>query len=246
MDEERFTGVRRLRTEVDRSYGPALCWHRRGSGVRTSGYFLGGVLIRILLAHGSKLVREALAVALSQVEGLHVGCELATGEDVLAAARRSRPDIVLLDFALPYAATVCQLCETICAELAECKVLVMIDRRAQAGLVSMVARLAPRVGIIATEDSVNRLVRSIHQLVDGRFVLDAAVAVAALTANNPLTGRECDILRLAAHGAPAKEIATTLYLSAGTVRNYLARIKMKTGARTPLEAIRRAQDSGWI
>jgi two-component system response regulator DesR len=200
-----------------------------------------------LVAHGHKLVRQALAVAVSQEDGLHVASELAKGEDVLAMARRTEPDVVLLDFALPFATTVCQLCETLCDELAECKILIMIDRRAQAGLASTVVRLAPRVGIIATEESIDRLIRSIYQLAEGRFVLDVEFAVAALNANNnPLTERERDILRLAVHGAPAKEIAGNLYLSAGTVRNYLARIKMKTGARTRLDAIRRAQDAGWI
>jgi two-component system response regulator DesR len=78
-------------------------------------------------------------------------------------------------------------------------------------------------------------------------VLDTEVAVAALTAgDNPLTDREREVLRLALDGAPAKEIAKNLYLSTGTVRNYLSRILDKTGARTRIEAIRIAQEAGWI
>jgi two-component system response regulator DesR len=203
-------------------------------------------LIRVSVAHGRTLVRQALAAALSREAGLHVTSELARGEDLLAQARRAEPDVVLLDVALPYAGTGCQLCETLCADLAQCKVLIMSDRQRQAGLAATVARLAPRVGIIATEDTVALLIKSIYQLVEGRFVLDVELAVAAFNASNPLTGRERDILRLAVHGAPAKDIAANLFLSAGTVRNYLARIKMKTGARTRLEAIRYAQEAGWI
>jgi two-component system response regulator DesR len=81
----------------------------------------------------------------------------------------------------------------------------------------------------------------------GKFVLDVEFAVAALNADrNPLTERERAILRLARKGEPAKEIAAKLYLSAGTVRNYLSRAMAKTGARTRIEAVRRAQDAGWI
>jgi two-component system response regulator DesR len=84
-------------------------------------------------------------------------------------------------------------------------------------------------------------------LARGEPVLDVELAVAALTAkDNPLTDRELDVLRLARNGAPTKEIASNLYLSAGTVRNHLARIVLKTGARTRQDAIRIAQDAGWI
>jgi two-component system, NarL family, response regulator DesR len=73
------------------------------------------------------------------------------------------------------------------------------------------------------------------------------VAVAALTAaKNPLTPRERGILAIAAEGVPVKEIANRLHLAVGTVRNNLSRILTKTGARTRIEAVRIAQDAGWL
>ena len=65
-------------------------------------------------------------------------------------------------------------------------------------------------------------------------------------ARNPLTSRELDALRLAAAGATTAEIATDLYLAVGTVRNYLSRVIMKTGARNRVDAIRIAADAGWL
>ena len=70
--------------------------------------------------------------------------------------------------------------------------------------------------------------------------------VALRSGDTVLTDRECDVLRLAALGSTAKEIATSLCLSTGTVRNYLSKILNKLSARTRIEAIRIAQDSGWI
>lgn len=204
-------------------------------------------MIRILLVHGSRLIRQALSAVLSQEEDMEVGWELSAGDDVLGVTVREHPDVVLLDFALPDAAAAGELCEELCAKMPGCRVLILVDRRACAGLLPVLTRLTPAVGIVATEESVPRLIQGIRQLMEGKFVFDVELAIAALNANkNPLTEREKDILRLAVNGAPPKEIAARLYLSAGTVRNYLSRVMAKTGARTRIEAVRRAQESGWI
>jgi two-component system response regulator DesR len=192
-------------------------------------------------------MRQALSAVLSQEEDMKVAWELSAGDDVIGVAVREQPDVILLDFALPDAAAAGELCETLCVKMPDCRVLMLVDRRACAGLLPVLTRLTPRVGIVATEDSVPRLIQGIRQLMKGEFVLDVELAIAALNADkNPLTEREKDILRLAVQGAPAKEIAARLYLSAGTVRNYLSRVMAKTGARTRIEAVRRAQEAGWI
>jgi two-component system response regulator DesR len=128
-----------------------------------------------------------------------------------------------------------------------CAALVTLDRRSSAAIGPELVKLVPRVGLIATDATPTVLLDGVRRLYRGEAVLDVELAVAALTAKeNPLTDREREVLRLARDGAPTKEIARRLYLSAGTVRNYLARIVAKTGARTRLEAIRIAQDAGWI
>jgi two-component system response regulator DesR len=192
-------------------------------------------------------MRQALAAALSQEDDLEVAWELPADGDVLAVAARERPDVIVLDFALPDANAAGELCEKLCVRVPECRILILVDRRACAAMLPVLTRLTPRVGIVATEDSVPRLIQGVRQLTAGEFVLDVELAVAALNADkNPLTEREKDILRLAVQGEPAKDIAAKLYLSAGTVRNYLSRVMTKTGARTRIEAVRRAQESGWI
>jgi two-component system response regulator DesR len=203
-------------------------------------------LIRILLGREGRVWREALAAVLSLEEDLEVVAELAQTDEVPVVAARKRPEAVVLDHALPGSLTVPDLCEKLGAALPRSAVLVLMDGRGGA-LSTALARLAPRVGVLATDATPWQLVESVRQLVRGEPVLDAKVAVAALTAReNPLTDREREVLRLAADGAPAKEIATELFLSPGTVRNYLSRVIAKTGARTRIEAIRIAQESGWI
>lgn len=204
-------------------------------------------MIRIMLIHGSRLVRQALASVLAQEADIEVPWDLSAGEDVVPEASRHRPDVIVLDLASPDVTAAGELCEAICGKLPECRVLTLVDRRACTGLLPLLTRLAPQVGVIATDEPVTRLVEGVRELVAGEFVLDVELAVAALNAGrNPLTEREKEILRLVVKGEPAAEIATHLFLSTGTVRNYLSRIMTKTGARTRIEAVRRAQEAGWI
>jgi two-component system response regulator DesR len=78
-------------------------------------------------------------------------------------------------------------------------------------------------------------------------VLDPSLAVTAWDlADNPLTPREKDVLRLTAKGAEATEIAAGLFLSAGTVRNHLTTIVSKLNARNRTDAVRIAQEAGWL
>lgn len=78
-------------------------------------------------------------------------------------------------------------------------------------------------------------------------MLDPSLAVTAWDlADNPLTPRETDVLRLAAEGAEAPEIAERLFLSAGTVRNYLTAAVAKLNARNRTDAARIAREAGWL
>jgi len=206
----------------------------------------GGTLIRIVLGHQGRLFRTALATVLSQEEDLEVIAEISNKDDALAIVQRERPRVIVLDHALPGDVPVLDLCVMLRASVPDCAILILIDSRASTGR-SALARLVPTVGLMAIDASPSQLVDAVRQLARGEPVLDVHFALAALTAaSGPLTEREREVLRLAADGAPAKEIAAKLFLSAGTVRNYLSRVIAKTGARTRIEAIRLARESGWI
>lgn len=203
-------------------------------------------MIRIVLGHRSTLVRGALAAVLSREPGLTVVAELARDEEVLTVVVRERPHVVVLDALPPGTVALGELCHELCRRVPRMRVLVMLDHGA-ARVGRSLVRLAPRVGFFATDASPDDLVAAVRRLAHGEPVLDPELAVAALNASdNPLTVRECEVLRLAMRGAPATEIAGSLRLSIGTVRNHLSRIVSKTGARTRIEAIRLAQEAGWI
>jgi len=109
------------------------------------------------------------------------------------------------------------------------------------------AAAACATGLVVSDAAPDVLADAVRQVARGIKVIDPDLAFAALaTADNPLTPRELDTLRYAAQGATCAEIARELYLSVGTVRNYLSRVITKTGARNRIDAIRIAQGSGWI
>jgi two-component system, NarL family, response regulator DesR len=139
------------------------------------------------------------------------------------------------------------ICTDLQVAVPECSVLVVLDPATVGCTGAALARHLPRVGLIGIGATPAHLVRSLRRIVRGEAVLDADLAVVALTTRtNPLTDRESEVLSLAAAGVPLREIAEQVFLSTGTVRNYLYRIVTKTGARTRIDAIRIAQKAGWI
>ncbi len=166
--------------------------------------------------------------------------------EVLPAVLSRRPDVVVADFellgvdGLPLARGLPQWPH-------HCRVLILAERRRSSVLGKVLAAEAPRgVGFLAKDGPPGRLVEAVRRVARGEPYVDAELVVTALHTRNPLTPREVEVLSLAAQGGPVDEIAAKLALSPGTVRNHVSRIIAKTGARTRIEAVRIAGDSGWI
>lgn len=200
-------------------------------------------MIRVLLGHRNTLIGRALSAILSREPDLYVLGELAKPEDLMSFAVRERPTVVVLDQFVAESDDLDQLCHEVPAP----SVLVVFERQTFVPTGRRLVRSAPRVGLIANDASPDQLVEAVRRLSRGRPVVDIELAMAALTAgDNPLTCREQEVLNLVSTGATAQEVARALVLSTGTVRNHLSRILAKTGARTRIEAVRKAQVAGWI
>ncbi|WP_435971460.1 helix-turn-helix transcriptional regulator [Streptomyces sp. Qhu_M48] len=108
------------------------------------------------------------------------------------------------------------------------------------------AHAAGATGFVDKNGPKCRLLEAVHRLAKGERFIDDTLAVGFLqAAEMPLTRRELSVLSLAADGAPVAEIAATLFLTKGTVRNYMASVIRKVGARNRVDAIRIAQGAGW-
>ncbi|MCZ7374348.1 response regulator transcription factor [Micromonospora sp. WMMC250] len=194
-------------------------------------------MIRTLLALDSALVLGALSFVLAAEDDIRVVAEVDRGDAVPEAVRDGRPDVVVadLDFVEGVEAS----------RLGECPVLVLAHPRRAGRLRGM--RCGTRmIGILRSDVAPQRVVEGIRLLARREPVLDADLVVAALHADGPLTDRETEVLALTAEGAPVAEVAVSLGLTSGTVRNHLGRIARKVGARTRVEAVRVAREAGWI
>jgi two-component system response regulator DesR len=106
---------------------------------------------------------------------------------------------------------------------------------------------AGAVGFVVKDAPAEVLAAAIRRVMAGERVIDPQLAAATLaTGESPLTPRERDVLSVARSGTTVAEIAATLYLSEGTVRNYLSAAIAKTSARNRLDALRVADERGWL
>ncbi|MBB2946631.1 two-component system response regulator DesR [Actinoplanes lutulentus] len=201
-------------------------------------------MIRILLVEPMNLLRGALAATLSLEEDFTVVAELGCLHEAPAMARAVPPDVAIINVGL-LAGDGLRLFTTLTAEQPGCVTLVLAGPDAPAQLRR--ALDFPVQGVVGVQAAPSDLIRGIRQLAQGERVIDADLVVAMVAApRSPLSERELDVLSVAASGMPAADVAATLHLTAGTVRNYISVILRKTGARNRLEAIRVAEGAGWL
>ncbi|MEU0520477.1 response regulator transcription factor [Streptosporangium sp. NPDC006007] len=201
-------------------------------------------MIGILVAERQPMVRRGLVASLECETDLKVVADVDNGEDVVPAVLEHHPDAAVVDLDLPGLDGF-----TVALRLHEnapgCRVL-LLARRPNPGQVRR-AFTVHALGFMSLDARPEQLADGVRRVAAGRRAVDADLALAALeSAENPLTRREMDVLRLAARGARSSEIADQLFLSVGTVRNHLSRIMCKTHARSRLDAVRIASDSGWL
>lgn len=202
-------------------------------------------MIRTLVAHRRALDRGALAFVLRAEDDIEVVAELDRIEDVTAASESGRADVAVVDLELfgpdgPAAAGgVLSLPEGH-------RTLLLTDVRHARALAPIIARRPSGIGFLTKNASPDRLVACVRRVAADEVVIDAELVVAATEVRSPLTPRETEVLAVAASGGPVTEIAARLSLAPGTVRNHLSRVIAKTGGRTRIEALRIAQEAGWV
>lgn len=201
-------------------------------------------MVRLLLADDQELIRRALAVMLELEDDFEVVASVGSGDEVVAAARAHRPDVALLDIDMPgidglaAAAVLAQ-------EIPGCRSLILTTF-GRPGYLRR-AMESGAYGFVVKDSPPEQLANAIRRVVAGERVVDPALAAATLASGvSPLTARERDVLVAARPGATVSEIAAKLFLSEGTVRNYLSAAIAKTGSRNRSEAVRMADDRGWL
>jgi two-component system response regulator DesR len=201
-------------------------------------------VIKVLVAEDMHIVRGALVALLRLEPDIEVVGEVASGDQILPAARALGAEVAIIDIDLPGKDGLTAAGE-LHSDLPECRTLILTSL----GRPGTLRRaLAAKVGGFLLKDAPpDKLANAVRGVAAGRRMVDGELALAAWDMEEcPLTPRELEVLRLTAEGGSTVEVAAQLYLSAGTVRNYLTNIVTKLNARNRVDAIRIAKETGWL
>lgn len=201
-------------------------------------------MIRVLVAEDMRILRDTLVAVLGLEADIEVVAQVADGNGIVPAVLAERPDVAVVDIDLPGTDGL-----TAAAHLREqhpdCRVLILTVLGQPGNLRRALA--AGVAGFLPKETPAGELVAAVRRVAAGEKVIDPYLAVAALeVADNPLSPREVEVLRRFAGGAGPTEIAAAMFLSYGTVRNYLASAVTKLDARNRVDAVRIAAEAGWL
>ncbi|HEX6200503.1 MAG TPA: response regulator transcription factor [Thermoanaerobaculia bacterium] len=200
-------------------------------------------MIRVLLAEDQSMVLGALAALLEIEEDLEVVGRARDGDEALALARAELPDVVVTDIEMP-GRTGLELAVAL-KELDPRPRVIIVTTFARPGYLRR-ALEAGVSGYLLKDAPAEELAEAVRRVHAGGRAVDPELAAEAWGEEDPLTDRERQVLRLAGEGKPTAAIAAELYLSEGTVRNYLSEAISKLDAANRVEAARIARRKGWL
>jgi len=223
--------------------------------------------IRVLLVDDQHIVRQGLATILKYSPGIEVAGEASDGQEAIALAQETRPDVVLMDLKMPRMGGI-PATRQICQEMPTTHVIILTTYDSD-DLVFEGIKAGAR-GYLLKDTSSERLVDAIQGVVRGESQIDPTVAGkvlaefrrlakepspalpsrvggdAMLGEIEPLTPREEEVLHLLVEGLSNKEIGTRLYLTEGTVKNYVSAIIAKLQANDRTHAVVTALRRGLV
>ena len=199
-------------------------------------------MIRIVIAEDQGMLLGALRSLLSLEDDMEVVGLAKNGEEALALVAEHEPDICIMDIEMPVK-TGLDAAEVLHGS--SCKVIILTTF-ARPGYFERARKVGVR-GYLLKDSPIEELVNSIRVIMDGKRIYAPELVdfVYEDNSGNPLTDRESQVLELVAEGKTTKEIASELYLTAGTVRNYISTILEKLNVGNRIEAIARFREKGW-
>jgi two-component system response regulator DesR len=202
----------------------------------------GKTLIRTLICEDVRLLRAGLVALLSKTTDIEVIAQLQSTDLIEPVARELQPDVAVIDIDMPGSGTAAARLRD---ALPKCQIMALFDRIGYGAELRSAVHLAQ--GLIRKTAPQDLIVTALRRIACGQRVVDPTLNhESSRVLGNPLTPREADVLRIAAAGHSTAEIARRLGLSPGTVRNHISSAISKTGTRNRIDAIRIANDEGWL
>ncbi|HEX6470071.1 MAG TPA: response regulator transcription factor [Streptosporangiaceae bacterium] len=189
-----------------------------------------------------RLLRAGLVALLSRPSDIEIIAQLQSSDLIEPVARVLRPDVAVVDIDMSGSPTALARLRD---ALPNCRIVALFDRIGHRSELRSAARLAQ--GLIRKTAPPDLIITALRRVAGGQRVIDPTLGYeSSRMLGSPLTPREVDVLRIAAEGNSTAEIAGLLGLSPGTVRNHISSAITKTGTRNRIDAIRIADEEGWL
>jgi two-component system, NarL family, response regulator DesR len=198
-------------------------------------------MIRIVIAEDQRMVLGALGSLLSLEDDMEVVGKASNGEEAITLVKELQPDICIMDIEMPKK-TGLEAAELLKQE--NCKVIILTTF-ARTGYFKRAIK-AGVSGYLLKDSPSEELADSIRRIIAGNRIYAPELMDDLYSEENPLTGREIEVLELVADGMNTNEIADELSLKSGTVRNYISTILDKLEVKNRIEAITQSKEKGWF
>ena len=201
------------------------------------------IMINLLIVEDQQMVREAISALVGLDPFINVVGQAEDGKAALKFIEQNKIDMVLSDIEMPNMSGI-ELVEILSKRHSDIKTMI-ITTFSKAGYTKRAMKADVRAFILKEAPS-EHLINAIKSVNQGRRVIDPELALLALSDTDPLTNKERKALKLAGDGLKTQDIAKTLFLSEGTVRNYLSEAMSKLNAVNRVDAARIARQKGWL
>lgn len=200
-------------------------------------------MIRLIIAEDQRILRGALGSLLDFEEDLEVVGQAENGEQAVKMVLKEEPDVCLMDIEMPLM-TGLEAATELKKQQSSCKIIILTTF-ARPGYFEQAIKAGVQ-GYLLKDGSIEDLSESIRRVMKGKHEFAHELIMNSYKEDNPLNKREQEILSLAAAGKTSKEISRELFLSAGTVRNYMSETLQKLQVKNKVAAISVAKEKGWI
>ncbi|MDQ0228483.1 DNA-binding response regulator [Bacillus sp. 7586-K] len=203
-------------------------------------------MIRVVIAEDQKMLRGALTALLKFETDIEVLAEVSDGQKAWEVIQRKQPDVCILDIEMPIINGL-ELADKIKKDriLHHCKIII-VTTFARPGYLQKAMDLQVD-GYLLKDEPIDYLIESIRKVMNGERVISIDLAASLfMKEENPLSEREIEVLRLTKDGLTTSEISNTLFLTKGTVRNYLSSAIQKLEAESRQQAVNTAVEKGWL
>jgi len=199
--------------------------------------------IKVIIAEDQALIRGALTALLNLEADIEIIGEAENGVEAGKLLDKSSPDILLTDIEMPLMSGL-ELAQITAKKHPDIKT-VIITTFGRAGYIKRALTMGVR-GFLLKDTPSEELAAALRKVMQGKKVIDPELAIAALDDVDPLSDKERKALKLAGEGKTTHDIAQLLFLSEGTIRNYLSECIAKLNATNRIDAARIAQQKGWL